>query len=252
MTLLGAFERAKDALTQGRTAEAVALFEHLVQKNPGNVPFLNRLSEAQMALGRGDAAAATLRRALQLSPGLDFLHLRLAGLSFDSGRLGEARDEYQATLALDPRNAQAWMGLGEVAVRQGRPDEELALLRRAVAAGTESGSVLSRLAQIEVARGELAPAERHGAEATRVLPDFGAAWWVWGEVAEKAARPADAATRYTRAVALGFGSPAALVRLGALLQKMGRAAEARPYLERAAQDRGANGAEARRLLGATP
>jgi choline-sulfatase len=252
LSLLAAFERAKDALRAGRTAEAVAVLEDLVQRNPGNVPFLNRLAEAQKAMGRGDAAAATLRRALQLNPALDFLHLRLANLHFESGRLGDARDEYEATLALDPRNAQAWMGLGEVALRQGKPDDELKLLRRAVASGTESGSMLSRMAQIELKRGELALAEKHALEATRILPEFGAAWWVAGEVAEKAARPADAATRYTRAVELGLGSPAALVRLGALLQKMGRGPQARPYLERAARDSGPSGAEARRLLGATP
>ena len=252
MSLLAAFERAKESLRMGRTAEAVAVLEDLVKRNPGNVPFLNRLSEAQMAMGRSDAATATLRHALQLNPSLDFLHLRLANLYFESGRLGEARDEYEATLALDPRNAQAWMGLGEVALRQGKPDDELKLLRQAVASGTESGSLLSRLAQIEVQKGLLPQAEKHVMEATRLMPEFGAAWWVAGEVAEKTARPGDAVTRYRLAIERGVGSPAALVRLGALLQKMGRGPEARPYLERAARDSGPNGAEARRLLGATP
>lgn len=248
MALLAEFDRARAALRQGRAAEAAALLEDLVRRNPGNVPFLNRLAEAQAALGRGTAAAATLRRAVQLNPALDFLRLRLAEVYAGLGRLGEARAEYEATLALNPRAARAWLGLGELALRQGRPDEELALMRRAVDAGTESGAVLSRLAQIEMGRGELAAAEDHAARATALLPEFALGWWVWGDVAEKRGRPTEAATRFERAIELGLTSPRAFLHLGRLLQQQGRAAEARRYLEQAARDGGPTGTEARRML----
>jgi len=252
MPLLEEFERAKALLREGRAAEARARFEDLVRRSPGNVPFLSRLAEAEAASGRREAALATLRAALQLNPSLDFLRLRLADGYFELGRLGEARAEYEATLALDPRSARAWMGLGEVALRSGRAEEELALMRRAVAAGVESALVLSRLAQIEAGRGELAAAEEHAGEAVRLLPTFAPGWWVWGEAAEKRGRPAEAAPRLARAVAEGLSTAPALLHLGRLLQGLGRTAEARVYLEQAARAGGASALEARRLLEARP
>jgi tetratricopeptide (TPR) repeat protein len=248
IALLADFERAKALLTQGAAAEARALLEDLVRRNPGNVPFLMRLAQASSAMGRGEAALATLKRAAQLNPALDFLRLRLAETNFELGRLADARAEYEAVLAMDPRSAQAWMGLGELALRQGRPDEELALLRRADAAGTDSAQVLSRLAQIEVERGDAAAAEGHAGRAVTLAGEFAPPWWVWGAAAEKLGRRADAAVRFMKAVELGLDSPVALLHLGRLLQQQGRATEARPYLERAAAAGGPTAAEAMRLL----
>jgi arylsulfatase A-like enzyme/Tfp pilus assembly protein PilF len=248
LALLAEFERAKALLQRGAAAEAAALLEDLVQRNPGNVPFLMRLGEANGALGRREAALATLKRAAQLNPALDFLRLRIAEASFELGRLADARAEYEAVLAMDPRSARAWMGLGELALRQGRPDEELALMKRAEAAGTESGLVLSRLGQIELARGDAAAAEGHAGRAVKLTPEFAPAWWVWGEAAEKLSRRPDAVTRFTKAIELGLSSPGAMLHLGRVLQQSGRTAEARPYLERAARAGGPTAAEAMKLL----
>jgi arylsulfatase A-like enzyme/Tfp pilus assembly protein PilF len=248
LALLAEFDRAKALLQQGAAPEAAAILDGLVQRNPGNVPFLTRLAEASRAMGRREAALATLRRAVQLNPALDFLRLQLAESSYELGRLADARAEYEAVLAMDPRSARAWMGLGELALRQGRPDEELALMRRAEAAGTQSGLVLSRLAQIEAGRGQAAAAEGHAGRAVKLTPEFAPAWWVWGEAAEKQERLTDAAARLTRAVELGIRTPGALLHVGRVLQRAGRPAEARPYLEQALRAGGPTAVEAQKLL----
>jgi Flp pilus assembly protein TadD len=80
------------------------------------------------------------------------------------------------------------------------------------------------------------------------MPDFAAGWWIWGEAAEKQSRPADAVTRFSRAVELGLTTPGALLHLGRVLQQAGRPAEARRYLEQAMQAGGPTAAEARKLL----
>jgi arylsulfatase A-like enzyme/predicted Zn-dependent protease len=251
IALLHELERAKTATREGRAAEAVPLLEDLLRRSPGNVPFLTRLAEAQAALGRTQAAAATLAQAVQVNPSLEFLRLRLAEAHFGLGRLADARAEYEAALALDPRSSRAWMGLAEIALRQGRAAEERAVLQRALEAGVRSAAVLGRLAQIEAQAGDAARADAHAAEAVALVPEFAAGWWVWGEAAEKRGQGAEAARRFTRAIELGLATPSTLLHLGRLLAAQGRRAEARPYLERAARDGGPAGAEARRLLEAS-
>jgi arylsulfatase A-like enzyme len=248
IALLREFDRAKELRAAGRVPEAVAAFEGLVARSPGNVPFLTRLAEAQGAMGRRDAGIATLKHAIGLNPRLDFLHLHLADAYVSAGRLADARAEYELVTTLNPRSAQAWMGLASLAAQAGKPAEERAILERAVAAGTHSGVVFARLAQVELAAGAVAAAERHGAQATELVPEFAAAWWVWGETAEKAGRAAEAARRYAAAVGRGLDSPRASLHLGRLLAGLGRGAEARPHLERAARGGTPEAAEARRLL----
>ena len=216
IVLLGEFDEAKEWLRQGRYREAEVKLDDLVRRNPGNVPFLSRLAEAQSGSGRREAAVATLKHAASFNPGLDFLHASLADALHGLGRLPEARAEYAVAVELNPRFARAWMGLAEIAMRSGTPAEEMAILRRGEAAGTQSGAILSRLAQLELAAGDLAAAERHAREATRLVPDFAPAWWLWGEVAEKQQQPAEALVRFEKAIALGLADPRAAARLDRL------------------------------------
>ena len=220
IALLREFAAAKEMRNAGRVREAVAAFEGLVARSPGNVPFLTRLAEAQSAAGRHDAGIATLKHALSLNPGLDFLHLHLAEAYFQTGRVEDARAEYALVTTLNTRNSQAWMGLAALAQRAGKPAEERAILDRALAAGTRSGTVYARLAQVELAAGAVAAAEEHARLATEVLPEFAPAWWVWGEAAEKAGRPRDAVPRYRTAIDRGLDTPAAVSHLDRLLASL--------------------------------
>jgi arylsulfatase A-like enzyme/Flp pilus assembly protein TadD len=254
VAMLKEFDRANQAMVEGRPNDALPILKGLVRGSPGNVPFLSRLSDVQAVLGRSEEAVATVKEAIALNPRLDFLHLHLANTYKLLGRFAEARAEYEAALALNPRMSPAWLALGELAKRQGNSAEERRLLDRAVAAGTSSAAILTRLAQIELAAGKPSAAEAHGAEAVSLMPEFGAGWWTWGEVAEKAGRRRDAIGRYEKALAVGFQDPRALVHLGRLLLAEGRTDAARHHLTQAAAAAGnsPSGAEARRLLSTIP
>jgi predicted Zn-dependent protease len=231
--LLDEFEKAKDLTRSGRATEAIAALTVLVKASPGNVPFLVRLAEAQAAAGEVGDAIETVGDALALNPGLDFLHLQLARLLTRAGRIEEGRASYRAALALNPRLAPAWLGLAELAAKSGGTSEELRLLREAEAEKLHSGALYARLAQVELAAGDTPAAATHALEAMRLLPDFAAAWWVAGEVAEKQDRPALALERFEKALALGLEDPRALVKVGRLLMTAGRASDAEIYLRRA-------------------
>src|SRR5262249_42120227 len=78
IALLAEFEQAKESMREGRAGDAVARLESLVRRSPENVPFLLRLGDAQLAAGMRVEGLRSLARAIELSPRLDFLHLRLA------------------------------------------------------------------------------------------------------------------------------------------------------------------------------
>ena len=254
IVLLDEFEKAKSLVRAGMPGEAVRQLELLVEKSPGNVPFLVRLGEAEVAAGRPNAARKTIEAAIGLNPQLDFLHAHLAHLHADARRYEEAKAEWEAALALNPRYARAWLGLAEIAGRAGGPEAELAVLRKGDAAGTQSAAVLSRMAELELAEGDLVRAERHAALAVEFMPEVAAAWRVAGEVADMQGNARLAIERFENAVRLSPSDPSALVRLGSLLLRIGRAADARPYLERAAAlgGRSPSAEEARKLLQETP
>jgi choline-sulfatase len=206
IAMLAELEQTRQWMGAGRAREAVARLEELVRKSPGNVPFLVRLAVAQAAAGRAEAGVATLKHAVGLNPRLDFLHAHLADAYLDLGRAAEARAEYELALTLNPRFARAWLGLGEAAGR-GDPGAERTVLRKAVAAGTDSAIVWSRLAELELQAGDSAAAARAAEEATGLVPELAQAWLVRGNVAEKAGRTVDAVAFYQKAIALGLSDP---------------------------------------------
>ncbi len=247
--MLDEFEEAKALMRDGKAREAVVRLEGLVKRSPGNVPFLVRLAQAQSAAGEIGEAVRTMGEALELNPGLDFLHVELAKLLVIAGRLDEANASYRAALALNPRFSAAWLGLAELAARGGS-GEELRILTEGEAAGTRSGLISARLAQIELPAGEIESAEGHARDATRRLPEFAGSWWILGEVAERRGRSGDAIQHFEKAAELGLADPRALLHLARALIAASRSGDARPYLERAAALGPGTpaGAEALRLL----
>ena len=206
IALLARFERAKELLHGGRAREAAAQLAELVGQSPGNVPFLTQLGAARLRSGDGAAALAAYRQAAEANPGSDLVHVNLAEALRALGRRGEARQEYELALKLNPRSAAAWLRLAEMEERSGDARQ---VLRRAVAAGTESASVLTRLAALEAAAGERAAAEEAARQAIEVAPGWAPAWLELGKVLAGKGETAEARKSLERAAALAPGSAAA-------------------------------------------
>lgn len=202
LELLDRFGAAKEQLARGDVAGALAAFVRLTQESPASVPFWMERSAAERASGNLSAAISSLERARALHAEFDFLDLRLGEAYAAAGRKVEAEAAWRRALARNPRFAQAAFALGEWLQRQGRAADEEAVVRAAVEAGASSVFLLARLAQIELARGELANADRHLEEAIRLLPEFSTAWRLWAEVARRQGDLAAAASRAARAAAL--------------------------------------------------
>jgi Flp pilus assembly protein TadD len=221
LALLAELEQARGLLDAGRADEALPRLRAINEKSPGNVPFLGQLARAQEESGDRDGAVRTLRHARDLNPRSDFGHLHLADALRRKGEAGPARQSYEDALALNPRLPDAWLALAEMAKGTG---EERKVLMRAADAGTESGPLLARLGQLELAAGDFDGAERHLREATALAPELSSAWVLWGACAERAGRPADARARYERATRLAPRDAVARLHLGRLRLQQGDAA----------------------------
>lgn len=196
--LLARLEEAGRLEAGGRAREARQAVEALVAESPRSIPFLARLAGLQKTTGDPAAALATLDRALKLSPQLDFLHLERGEILKGLGRQEEAAQAYRLALGLHPRLANAWLRLAELALRAGKSGEEEKLLNEAVAAGTASAAIEARLGEIALRRGDLPAADRHLAEATRLLPAWPPPWKLWAAVARQQGKTDLAAERERR------------------------------------------------------
>jgi Flp pilus assembly protein TadD len=130
----------------GRGKEARPEYERALELDP-------KMSEAALNLGimllNEDAAAAVapLGKAVDLLP-TESRPRTLLGLAYEkSGDWKNAATSYEAALALDPKDAETSLHLGQILVRQNRPSDAEARFRLVLAAEPGSRAALLGLAQ---------------------------------------------------------------------------------------------------------
>lgn len=142
-------------MAQGSYDEAIAAFEKALGSNPQDVESWFGLARAQLAAGQPEAARTSLARTVALAPQHTAAQAMAASLEDDGkspevlqrlaelaqapgagfiehyshgqallrrGQDHEASKALRAALAIEPGSPQALVDLGEIAMRQGRPD----------------------------------------------------------------------------------------------------------------------------------
>ena len=143
-------KHAQNLIQAGRQKDALAIAKALVEERPDDVTAINTLVWSYAALGRFAEARLALRDGLAKFPDETRLHLMLANAHKERGDIGSARRELERVLALAPDNARALEQLGWLLARQGRPEEGIPLLERALEKGArEPKEVLYRLGLLE-------------------------------------------------------------------------------------------------------
>lgn len=178
----------------------------------------------------------TLARTLSRSSTLDDL-LRDAYRLHSEGRLGEARHAYAEILERDPRHADALFLLGEIANREGRRDEAIALIEKALGQKPDVPEFHAELGAALYAQQRFAAAARAYAEAARLAPDDVAARVNLGSALENSGALAQAESAWREALALDGGCAEAACNLASLLLRTGRADEAQALADLAVRTR---------------
>jgi len=196
------FEAALTDVSAGRVAQALPALSRLVTQYPGSPIFASTHARALAATGRTRDALARFRDAVQRWPGDWSLYHELAVVARDLGLAEEALRAEDAALALDPDEPSALNGRGLLLADAGRHEEAARAFEHATREDPTNGVYFANLGNARRALGDLDGATVAYQQAIDRAPDLG-----------------DATNG-----------------LGVVLVQQQRAADAVPWLERAAQD----------------
>ena len=96
--------------------------------DPG--PSLVAASQLELGFGRFDRALAMARKAAELDSLNGTVHMNLGFTAYCAGRLDEAREHFERTLALSPKRASVHALLALVSLREAKPEAALARLEK--------------------------------------------------------------------------------------------------------------------------
>jgi Flp pilus assembly protein TadD len=118
----------------GRVSEALSILQKAVDSAPTNAPLLNYYGQLSFLAGRNDVAEASFTKALALDPHLTDARNNLGSVYDATGKKTQAEQEYKAVLkdTTYPTPEKVYMNLGLLYGSQGRQEEAIANLRRAV------------------------------------------------------------------------------------------------------------------------
>jgi tetratricopeptide (TPR) repeat protein len=129
---------AQAAMSSGKYDIAVDQYKQLAAAAPGSIEIQRDLAAAYRAEGDVTAAIGILEAATQKYPSNVAASLDLAHLLYQSGRLGESKDEYRRLLKIAPDNPNALNDLAYVMTETGEnTDQALALVRKGMEFATD-------------------------------------------------------------------------------------------------------------------
>jgi tetratricopeptide (TPR) repeat protein len=207
--------------------DAVDRATQLVPTDPANHANRGRVLAALTAPGEGDgdAALAEFDSAIAAAPYNLVFRADAGQAALDAGRLSRARSYFEAGRIVDPRCARFVMGLGAVALREGRARDALAYLEECRTLewydGTGCGRLPALLAVAYLATHHAEDAELWAREALIYHPEDAVPHWVLAGAMELEGHAAEAAREYRTVLRLAPAmQPArdALRRLGAVSQ----------------------------------
>ncbi|PWF47722.1 tetratricopeptide repeat protein [Massilia glaciei] len=150
---------------------------------------------------------------------------------FAAGDLRGARQQYASVLARDPNNRDAMLGLAAIALREGHPDQALALYQRMLSLDANDGdaiAAISALRQLDPNRAE--SGLRHVLRAT---PDNAPVLFTLGNLYAQQGRWQEAQQAYFRAFAAMPGNADYAFNLAVGLDRLNQPALALDYYRRA-------------------
>ncbi|MGA8232352.1 MAG: tetratricopeptide repeat protein [Candidatus Acidiferrales bacterium] len=140
---------------------ATASYLHLYQADPGSYRLHELMGDLAAAKGDDAKAIEEYRGAIALKPSSPNLHYSLGHLLWKDLKIPEARAEFEAELALNPRHAGALDDMGDTYLLEHQPNKALPYLSQALAADSANSDIQRDLGTAYSELGDYRKAEEH-------------------------------------------------------------------------------------------
>ncbi len=267
MSILQAFQMAREHFEAGRLPQADQLCRQIVQADAGHFGAWHLLGLIASRAGRNDQAIDDFKAALRLNPDFAEAHTDLAielairqklaeavdsfrqalrvkpeyvrahfglGIALQyQGKLDEAAANFQRAAQLQPDHAQAHCHLGYALLHQGQPAVAVDSLKQALRIKADYPEALHSLGTALMSLGRLEEAVNHFQQALRIRPNYSAALLELGNAFKVQERLEEAATTFRQAVRVKPDHAEAYNNLGNALRELGQFEEADACLRQA-------------------
>jgi tetratricopeptide (TPR) repeat protein len=221
------FNRATQAMREGRLDEADAGFARAIKLNPGFAAAYFNLGLVRQEEGKYEEAITGFQKALSLQPKLRGASLFLGISEFRLNHLAEAAAAVQKETAAYPKDANAWMWLGVVRLAQERPEDAADALDRADKLKPGDQDILYHRG-----RAHLLVSKDSYAEMFKVDPHSWLVHRVLAQANAEADRHVDAIAEYEIAIKLAPTQPGLHEELGSEYRNANRIPEAKQAFQR--------------------
>jgi len=140
---------------------ATAAYLRLYQADPNSYRLHQLMGDLEAAKGDDGKAIEEYRAAIALRPSVSNLHYSLGHLLWKDLKVPEARVEFEAELALNPRHPGALNDLGDTYLLEHEPNKALPYLVRALAADSGNPDIHRDLGTAYSELGDYRKAEEH-------------------------------------------------------------------------------------------
>jgi len=209
------------ALEQKHAREALAQLATLGAQADKHATFVNRRGLALEQQGELEAARAAYERASQLDPTFGQSQINLGRLFRDEGKHVQAEAAFGRAVNALPNDSEAWLGRGLSRIAQGDLSSGGLDLEQARALAPAQSAPLIALADLDVARAELAHAIDRYRAALLLEPAHAVAWLKLGNALMRDANYGGAKNAYETAIRHDGALAAAHNGLGAARMALG-------------------------------
>jgi tetratricopeptide (TPR) repeat protein len=232
-------ERGYALAQRGELKGAEAELRQAVELAPHDAGMRYNLAVVQFRLGEQEAALANLERVLRQAPG----HAQAASLKaeityratlnlYAAGRFAESQAALERLIAAGKPEARVLRLLAWCHHRQNRPNEAVAMIRRAIEAAPADATEYSHAAQILLENRQVRAAYAAAGKALQLKPDSVHTLKIKGRVEIERGDFKQALKSFQRAVELDPSDPEGLQWLGTAQQMLLQYAEAAATFEK--------------------
>ncbi|MCE9602418.1 MAG: sulfatase-like hydrolase/transferase [Gemmatimonadetes bacterium] len=223
--------RALEAFSAGRMVEAEDLYKQVIDRRPDMAIAYRHIALIEWQAGNAATAIAVLQRALAKGVTEPRTIAQLGEYLSDVGNVADALKLLEPLGRAATADADTLNVLGITYARAGRSGDARRVFERLLVLLPGSSAPYENLGVLALQQGDLVAARQQFDRAVALAPTSSRAHAGVGAVAMQAGDQATAFAAWTRAVQLDAANFDALFSLGVNLSRVGRASEARPYLE---------------------